>query len=185
MKVFIRTGLLLIAAIGLAACSTTQTTTKLSTSANGQPRMAGPGDTVMAFQSTRPLPNIVGKADIFGRTVNASGTTVRYLSSQGGRATFERIDVVVQGDATTMSETPLVLPTTSRTSVQGNIEMTRMSGTATTTPTQVVPARGSSQYATMAQPIHFSLGQGQKTVIAGTTLTVIQVNASSVVYTVE
>lgn len=185
MKRILKCTIVLISAASLAACSTTQTTSKLTTQADGQQRAAGPGDTVMALQSTRPLPNIVGGADIFGRTVNAGGTTVRYLGSQGGRATFERIDVAVQSNATTMSETPLVLPTTSRTTVQGNIGMTPVSGTATSTSTQVIPARGSSQYAAMAQPIRFSLGQGQSTVIAGSTLTVIQVQANLVVYTVE
>lgn len=179
MKAFIRFGLLLIAVVALAACSTTQTAT------DGQPRTAGPGDTVMSFQSTRPMPNIVGGADIWGRTVNAGGTTVRYLGSQGGRATFERIDVAVQSNETTMSNTPLILPTTSRTTVQGSVGMTPVSGTAMTTSTQVIPARGSSQYATMAQPVRFSLGRGQSTVIEGRTLTVTQVNASSVVYTIQ
>lgn len=51
LRTIIRFGLLLV-----AACSTTQTTTALSTPADGQPRTAGPGDTVMSFQSTRPMP---------------------------------------------------------------------------------------------------------------------------------
>lgn len=185
MRALIRFGLLLVAVIALAACSTTQTATTLATPADGQPRTAGPGDTVMSFQSTRPMPNIVGGADIWGRTVNAGGTTVRYLGSQGGRATFERIDVAVQSNETTMSHTPLILPTTSRTTVQGSVGMTPISGTATSTSTQIISARGSSQYTTMAQPIRFSLGRGQNTVIEGRTLTVTQVNASSVVYTIE
>lgn len=185
MRIFIRFGLLLIAVVALAACSTTQTSTTLVTPADGQPRTAGPGDTVMSFQSTRPLPNIVGQADIWGRTVNAGGTTVRYLGSQGGRATFERIDVAVQSNETTMSSTPLIVPTTSRTTVQGSVGMTPVLGTATSSSVQVIPARGSSQYATMAQPIRFSLGRGQSTVIEGRTLTVTQVNASSVIYTIE
>lgn len=185
IRAFIRFGLLLVAVVALAACSTTQTATTLAMPADGQPRTAGPGDTVMSFQSTRPMPNIVGGADIWGRTVNAGGTTVRYLGSQGGRATFERIDVAVQSNETTMSHTPLILPTSSQTTVQGNIGMTPVSGTATSSSVQVIPARGSSQYATMAQPIRFSLGRSQSTVIEGRTLTVMQVNSNSVVYAIE
>jgi len=186
MKAFIRCGLFLIAVAVLAACSSTQTTTTtLATRAGGQGRAAGPGDTVMAFQSTRPLPNIVGQADIFGRTVNAGSTTVRYIGTKQGRAMFERVDVAVQSNATTMSETPLIVPSTTRTNVQGQVGSTSVWGTATSTSTQVLPARGSSQYATATQPIRFSLGNGQSTVIEGKTLTVVQVNANSVFYTVK
>lgn len=185
MRAFIRFGLLLTAVLVLAGCSTTQTTTTLATPADGQPRTAGPGDTVLTFQSTRPLPNIVGAADIFGRTVNAGGMTVRYLGTQGGRAMFERVDVTIQSNATTMSETPLIVPNTTRTTVQGSVGTTPVWGTATSSSTQVLPARGSSQHATMAQPVRFSLGNGQSTVIEGRTLTVRQVNANSVVYVVQ
>lgn len=185
MKALIRFGLLVVAVLALAGCSTTQTTTTLAVPADGQPRTAGPGDTVIAFQSSRPLPNVFGQADIWGRTVNAGSTTVRYLGTRGGRASFERTDVAVQSNATTMTESPLILPTTSRTSMQGGVGTTPVWATATSTSTQFIPARGSSQYATMVQPIRFSLGVGQSTVIEGTTLTVTQVNANSVVYTID
>lgn len=172
-------------ALTLAACETVETKTTLTTPASGQVRTAGPGDTVMSFESRRALPNAFGKADLFGRTTNAGGTTVRYVGSRGGQAVFERNDVQVTSNATTMSETPLILPTTSRTNVYGSVGHMPVSGTATSASYQYIPARGSSQYATAQRPIQFGLGSGQSVTIEGRTLRIIRVGAASVEYRLE
>lgn len=176
---------LLLSALTLAACNTVETKTSLVTPANGQVRTAGPGDTVMSFQSRRALPNAFGKADLFGRTTNAGGTTVRYIGTRGGQAVFERTDVEVTSNATTMSETPLILPNTTRTNIDGTVGRYSVSGTATSTSYQFIPARGSSQYATAMRPVQFSLGKGQSVKIAGSTLRVVRVGAASVDYRIE
>ncbi|WP_188823803.1 hypothetical protein [Brucella endophytica] len=146
---------------------------------------AGPGDTVLNFRSQRALPNAFGKADLFGRTTNAGGTTVRFVGSRGGQAVFERMDVEITSNATTMSETPLILPHTTRTNIDGSIGRMPVSGTATSTSYQFVPARGSSSYATASHPIQFNLGKGQSVKIAGKTLRVIRVGAASVEYRIQ
>lgn len=98
----------------------------------------------MDFRSRRSLPNIVGKADLFRRTTDAGRTTVRYLGSQGGRAVFERSDIIVESTATTMSETPLIIPNTTTTSVSGTVGNMPVSGTARSTSYQVIGPRPSS-----------------------------------------
>lgn len=178
-------GVVLFSALMLAACNSVETTTSLETPASGQARTAGPGDVVMSFQSRRSLPNAFGRADLFGRTTNAGGTTVRYVGSRGGQAVFERNDVQVTSNATTMSETPLILPTTSRTNIHGSVGTVPVSGTATTTSSQFIPARGSSQYATAQRPIQFTLGSGQSVTVEGRTLRVMSVGAASVEYRIE
>jgi hypothetical protein len=182
---FIRFGFVLMTSLVLVGYSAAQTTTTLVTPSGAQPQTAGPGDAVLAFQATRPLPNIFGQPDIFGRTVSAGHTTVRYLGTQDGHAVFERLDVSVQSNATTMSEMPIIFPNTTRTTVQGTVGTTQIQGRATSTSSQVLPPRGSTQHATTAQPIRFSLGNGQSTVIEGRTLTVRQVNSNSVIYVVQ
>ena len=80
----------LISALALAACAPVETKTSLVTPVTGSVMSAGPGDVVLSFQSRKALPNAFGKADLFGRTTNAGGTTVRFVGSQGGQAVFER-----------------------------------------------------------------------------------------------
>lgn len=176
---------LFLSALALAACTPVETKTSLLTPATNQVRSAGPGDIVMSFQSRRSLPNIVGKADLFGRTTDAGHTTVRYLGTRGGQAVFERSDVSVESNATTMSETPLILPNTTNTNVNGTIGGTPVSATATSTSFQYIPPRGSSQYATAAQPIQIELGKGQSVKVEGRTLRVVRVSPTSVDYRIE
>lgn len=184
MKGLVRnTALLFI--LSLAACNSVETKTRLDTPVTGQLRTAGPGDTVLSFQSRRSLPNAFGRADLFGRTTNAGGTTVRYIGTSGGQAIFERTDVQITSNATTMSETPLILPQTTNTALYGSVGNVPVSGNATSTSYQFIPARGSSQYASMQRPIQFGLGSGQQVTVEGRKLTVVAVGASSVNYKVE
>lgn len=176
---------LLLSALTLAACAPVETKTSLVTPASSGTLSAGPGDVVMNFQSRRALPNAFGKADLFGRTTNAGGTTVRYIGNQGGQAVFERTDVQVVSNATTMSETPMIVPPTTNTRVTGIVGHMPVSGQATSTSYRYIPARGSSQYATAQRPVTFALGAGQKTTVAGRTLRVIRVQPSSVEYRID
>ncbi|MCK7612353.1 hypothetical protein [Roseibium sediminicola] len=175
----------LLLGLALTACNSVETKTSLVTPTTHSVRTAGPGDVVMSFGSRRSLPNAFGKADAFGRTTNAGGTTVRYVGSRGGNAIFERTDVAVTSDATTMSETPVVIPSTTRTNISGTVGTVPVSGTATSTSYKFIPARGSSQYATQSRPIQFSLGKGQSVKVSGRTLRVVGVGASSVDYRIE
>ena len=133
----------------------------------------------------KALPNIVGGADIWGRTTNAGGTTVRFVGTQGPRAVFERTDVVVESNATTMTESPMIIPTTTRTTVHGNVGMTPVSGTARSTSYEYIPPRGSSQYATTQRPVAITLGSGQSVSIQGRTLRVVSVAPNALKYIVE
>lgn len=176
---------LMVPIFGLAACAPVATKTALVTPATANTMTAGPGDVLLSFQSRRALPNAFGKADLFGRTTNAGGTTVRYVGSQAGRAVFERTDVQVDSNATTMTETPMILPSTTNTQVSGTVGGTAVSGQATSTSYQYVPARGSTEHVNAFQPITFSLGAGEKVAISGKTLRVIRVQPASVEYRVE
>jgi hypothetical protein len=178
-------GALLLSALALAACSPVETKTSLVTPANKSIMSAGPGDVVMSFQSRRALPNAFGKADLFGRTTNAGGTTVRYVGTRGGQAVFERTDVQVESNATTMSETPLILPHTTSTNVTGMVGTTPVYANANSTSYQFIPARGSSEYATASRPIQFALGKGQSVKVSGRTLRVIRIGPTSVDYRIE
>jgi hypothetical protein len=62
----------------------------------GKPYVAGVGDTVMDLKQTQSLPNVVGKADVFGRTRDAGRVVVRFVGLEGNQALFVRQDVVMQ-----------------------------------------------------------------------------------------
>ncbi|MDX0769583.1 hypothetical protein GOD80_15350 [Sinorhizobium medicae] len=166
-------------------CAPVETKTKLMTSAGSQIRSAGPGDVVMSFQSRKALPNIVGGADIWGRTTNAGGTTVRFVGARGSEAVFERTDVVVESNATTITESPMIIPQTTTTTINGTVGMTDVSGTAHSTSYQLIPPRGSSQYATAQRPIAITLGSGQSVTIQGRTLRVVSIAPNSLKYVIE
>lgn len=166
----------------LSGCATVETKTTMTTLATGQPRQAGPGDVVMSFESRKALPNIVGQADIWGRTTSAGGTTVRFIGTRGQQALFERSDVVVKTNATTMTESPMISPQTTTTNVQGNVGMTYVTGTATSTSYRYIPPRGSTHYGNSQQPVQITLSSGESVRIQGRTLKLLSVSANSVTY---
>lgn len=175
----------LLATAFLASCAPVETKTRLMTPASSQIRSAGPGDVVMSFQSRKALPNIVGGADIWGRTTNAGGTTVRFVGTRGSHAVFERTDVTVESNATTMSESPMIIPQSTTTTIDGTVGMTNVYGTARSTSYRYSPPRGSSQYATAQRPVTITLGSGQSVTIQGRTLRVVSVSANALKYMVE
>jgi len=181
---FIRITIFLLAP-ALAACAPIETKTMLLTPADGQVRSAGPGDTVIAFQMQRSLPNAFGHADIFGRTTNAGRTIVRYMGTQDSQAIFERSGIAVASDATTMNSSPFVIPQTSSTTMTGSVGTTPISGSSTTTSYQVVPPQGASEYAMAERPIQIRISDGQSVTMEGRTLRVIRVSPTSVDYVVQ
>jgi len=173
------------AALTLSGCATVETKTSMVTPVGNSVREAGPGDVVMSFESRRSLPNIVGKADIWGRTTSAGGTTVRFIGGRGNQAFFERSDVAVESNATTMTESPMIIPQTTTTTVDGTFGLTSVNGTARSTSYQYIPPRGSTQYSTARQPIRIVVESGRSVTIQGKVLKVLGVSANSVKYTVR
>ncbi|MGQ4274952.1 hypothetical protein [Terrihabitans sp. B22-R8] len=173
------------AALMASACTPVERRTELTSAVAGRELTAGPGDVVMEFKATKPLPNAFGSADIFGRTTDAGRTIVRFVGSQGRSAIFERSDISVESNATTMNQTPLVMPQTSHTNVQGMVGGTPVTATSTSTSYSVVGPRPTSSYATASAPIMISLAEGQSAPIQGRVLKVIQVSATSIVYSVN
>lgn len=169
----------------VVGCTPVETKTSLVSPAGSQIHSAGPGDVVMSFQSRKALPNIVGAADIWGRTTNAGGTTVRFVGSRGSRAVFERTDVVVESNATTMTESPMIIPQSTTTTVQGTVGNADVYGTARSTSYRYIPPRGSSQYAVAQRPVTITLGTGQSVTIQGRMLRVVSIAPNAIKYVVD
>lgn len=139
---------ILIVVSALAGCGSIEQQSNLAKPAvQGRAYTAGVGDTVMDLKQTESLPNIGGKADIFGRTRDAGRVIVRFVGLEGNQAIFVRQNVVIQSNDTTMSRTPMFLPNYQTSTLTGNVGMIPVSATQTTvgTPTYI-PASPSSSY---------------------------------------
>lgn len=118
--------------LALAGCGEIKEQSTMSRPAvAGRPYLAGTGDTVMDLKLTQSLPNAMGRADAFGRTRDSGRIIVRYLGMSGNQAVFARQDVAIQSNETTMSRSPMPLPTYSQTNGSGFIGNVPVSGGAT------------------------------------------------------
>ena len=95
-----------ILALFLCGCSDVQERSHIVGGRTGTPLTASVGDTVLRVSREKNLPNIAGKADMFGRTTPTGVETVQYMGVKDGRAFFKRRTVDVETGATTMNSTP-------------------------------------------------------------------------------
>jgi len=147
--------------------------------------MAGPGDTVVDINLSRPLPNAFGGADIFGRRTNAGRVIVRYVGMQNGNAAFHRAEITRETNATTMTETPLFLPSSSRTNMSGSVGNIPVSATATTTGYMVVPPRGSQSQAYQGPAFILNAPIGGSLRVEGRTLTILRAEGQNIEYSIQ
>ena len=177
----------LLAVVGaLAGCSPIEHQSNLvKPAAMGKPYVAGIGDVVMDMRQTQSLPNVVGKADVFGRTRDAGRVTVRLIGVEGNQALFIRQDVAIQSNETTMSRTPLILPTTETTTMTGNVGRVPVSGTATTTGTTYIPPTPSTSYPIQAGEVRLAAPIGGSLLVEGRRLNVLRAVSGGIEYSVE
>jgi hypothetical protein len=151
----------------------------------GSVKTAGTGDMVMDIKITRPLPNLFGRADVFGRTTDAGRVLVRYVGNEGERAAFVRQDIIIQSNETTMSRTPLVLPSASTTTTSGVVGSYAVSAQQTTTGYVVVPPTPAQMSAGALQPVMLYARPGGSLSVEGRTLTVHSMGDSTIQYSVQ
>ena len=91
-------------AVLLSGCADIKNTARVSQKVD-KSLVAGIGDTVIEVETRESLPNVFGKASIFGRTRPTGKVFVIYLGVEQGRAVFERTTIRLQSNATTMNST--------------------------------------------------------------------------------
>ena len=69
--------------------------------------IAGVGDTVLQIIKEESLPNIFGKADVYGRKRPTGTVTVIYAGVADGKAIFYRRDVDIRSEKTAMNTSPI------------------------------------------------------------------------------
>lgn len=177
-------------ALSLLGCGDVQERSHIVGARTGTPLTASVGDTVLRVARDKNLPNIVGKADVFGRRTPTGVDTVQYLGTRDGRAFFKRHTVNIETGATTMNSTPLIIPNIATTTQSGSVHTAygtgSYSGTATTVlPPTVIPAHPPPSMVmddgSLLLSVDLSKNPKQLSV-AGKTLTVIQADSARLVY---
>jgi hypothetical protein len=89
------------------------------------------GGQVFKITRTSPLPNIFGKADLFGRTVDRGSVELRYQGqTPDGKLVFRLVDIDTRSNETTMNRTPASVTSGHATATFGGTTIAR--GTAYT-----------------------------------------------------
>jgi hypothetical protein len=137
---------------------------------------ADPGDLVMEINVTEALPNVFGAPDIFGRRRPAGRTVVQYVGIQSGTAYFIQQTVATSSNETTMTRTPLLIPHSSQTIINGQIGTQSFNGTATTSGITIVGPRPHSESQVGLAPLTLGVKVGGVLHVAGHELRVLRVN---------
>jgi hypothetical protein len=178
----------------LSGCADVQERSHIVGGRTGTPLTASVGDTVLRVAREKNLPNVMGKADMFGRTTPTGVETVRYMGVRDGRAFFARRSVDVETGATTMNSTSLVIPNTATTTSSGSVNLYgsngyghgSYSGTSTTSlPPTVIPAHPPAPMVMDEGSLLLSVDLSQKPAqlsVAGKTLTILQADSSTIRY---
>jgi hypothetical protein len=184
----------LLACACLWGCADVQEGSHIVGGRTGTPITASVGDTVLRVAREKNLPNIVGKADMFGRKTPTGVETVQYLGVKDGRALFKRRTVNVETGATTMNSTPLVISNTATTTHTGSVNVYgpngygygSYSGTSTTAgPPTVIPAHPPAPVVMDEGTLLLSVDLSRKPAqlsVAGKTLTILQADSTRLVY---
>lgn len=174
------------AAFVLISCSPIEQKTEMGRNVpTGKPLVAGIGDTVLDLRLKESLPNVFGKADIYGRTRDTGRVIVRYIGAQGDRAYFVRQDVLINSNETTMSRTPMIVPTMQQSTASGYVGTTPVFGTQTTTGMAYIPPAPSSVTAVNGGQMQLSAAIGGTLHVEGRTLSVLSVGDGSIQYSIQ
>jgi hypothetical protein len=142
---------------------------------------AYPGEVVLNFRVTSALPNIFGAADIFGRRKEAGSVVVQFAGVRDGSAVFYRQDVIINSGETTMTRTPLFIPSQRNTQFEGQIGRQDFSGSSTSHGMIVVPPRPQPGTSVATTPIEIMVPRGGRMRVEGRMLTVQSVSADGVI----
>jgi hypothetical protein len=154
----------------LAGCAPIQQTANISTPID-QSLRAGIGDEIIRTEGRENLPNVFGRADIWGRTRSTGLTIVQYGGLRNGKALLVRSGVATQSDATTMDRI----------------------GTATVvagqnTATAIYSPPRSPNVTAMQQPsipIEVDWRRNSRVPVAGPTIVIEAADATSLTYRIE
>lgn len=177
----------LVTLVSCGACAPIQHTSQVSQPI-AQSLVAGVGETIITINNDKSLPNIFGKADLYGRTTPTGMITVQYLGSNGPIAKFVRSGVEINTHATTMNSTPIVIPNVQTTTTSGYVGSSPVSGTSTTygAPT-VIPAHPPEATVLPQAQVEFEIDVAKENSfpVAGRAVVIISTTPNSLTYRIQ
>jgi hypothetical protein len=178
-------GIALAAAI-LPACGAIEyQSTLIKPAAAGRPYVAGIGDTVVDVKLTQSLPNAYRKADIFGGTRDTGRVIVRLIALDGGQAVFQRDDVVIQSNETTMTQGPQAVLAYQTSSMNGAIGSVPVSGSRNTFGLTYVPPTPSYSYPIQSAQVQVTAPIGGSMLVEGRRVRILRGIEGGVEYSVD
>ena len=153
-----------------------------------QALVAGIGDPVITISSEKSLPNAFGKADIFGRTTPTGMMVVQFAGVDGNKVRFIRRGYSIETGATTMNSTPLVIPNTQTSTMNGYVGNVPVSATSSTSgPPIVIPAQTpDAKVMPQAQVVfEIDLAKEREFVAGGKTIEIISATQGALKYRIH
>jgi hypothetical protein len=106
------------------------------------------GGAIATISKEKDLPNIFGRADIYGRKVDTGFTKLVYRGrGKDGSILVEQVDVDVQSNASVLTRMPATYSASSTASVDGSFQADRYGGSGTLTGRQSSRAFGMAPHA--------------------------------------
>jgi hypothetical protein len=170
----------------VAACSPVAQQTSVSVPLN-QTLTAGVGDVILRAEGRESMPNAFGSADLFGRTRPTGVSSVQFAGLRGDKVLLLRSGISIASDATTMNSTPLIVPTSSTSTMSGMVGTSSFEARGTTSGLAYIPARGSTtvsaQQPTVAVEVDWR--RTPRVPMSGRTIVIEGADAAALTYRIE
>jgi hypothetical protein len=117
----------------LSSCAQVEHRQQLAES-TGRPTTVQVGGAIATINKEKDLPNIFGRADIYGRKVETGFLKLVYKGrGKDGSALVEQIDVDVQSNASVLTRMPQTYSANSQETASGNFQANRFGGSGSVT----------------------------------------------------
>lgn len=185
----LRFTVLCLASLLLASCGSIQSGSRSSADLD-RDLIAGPGDTVITVEKFESMPNLFGKADLFGRSRPTGRVEIIYMGAQQERAFFQRRNISIHSNATTMNSSATVIDNSSTTSFSGtSMYGGTFSGQSRTSaaPT-IIPPSGSEEKVVGSDAVKVSVdlsGANPALVAEGYEITILSAKESALKYRIR
>ena len=182
--------LIFIFILCISACGSIEQSQRIETGGAevGGVMIAGIGDTILEIKKEESLPNIFGKADVYGRKRPTGVVYLVYAGMSDGKASFSRRDITITSEKTAMNSSPMVIPNTSTSTISGYANGQPVYGTVTSTapPTVIQGAEPTDKITGVNELILKVLpNSSDALIVEGHMLKVIEATDNLVRYTIE